>query len=108
MREEATRVAQPDTPTVAALVQALVHPLRREILRALHEAEEARSPRELSLALDCPLSSVSYHVGLLAESNVLVRTHARDSTEHYYASTVGDDGGLLLVLIATQRSDRGQ
>jgi DNA-binding transcriptional ArsR family regulator len=100
-----------NAPTVAALVQALVHPVRREILRALHEAGEALSPRELSLALGCALPIVSHHVGLLAESSVLALTDvvpARGSTEAFYASTVGDDGGLLLLLIATRRSDRGR
>jgi DNA-binding transcriptional ArsR family regulator len=100
-----------NAPTPTALVQALVHPLRREILRVLHEAGEARSPRELTLALGCALPDVSYHVAVLADINVLILTDAGTaggSTEHYYASAVGDDGGLLLLLIATQGRDRGR
>jgi DNA-binding transcriptional ArsR family regulator len=99
-----------DDPTPAALVGAVVHPLRREILRTLHEAEEARSPRELALALDCGLSSASYHVRVLADTHILALTDAmsaRGSTEHFYASAVEDDGWLQLVLIATQGRDRG-
>ncbi len=99
-----------DDPTPDALIGALVHPLRREILRTLHEAEEARSPRELALVLGYPLSDVGHHVGVLADSNVLALTDvvtARGSTERFYASTVDDDGWLQLVLIATRGRDRG-
>jgi DNA-binding transcriptional ArsR family regulator len=100
-----------DAPTPAALVGALVHPLRREILRMLHEAGEARSPRELARALGWGLADLSHHVGVLADTNVLALTDtitASGSTEHFYASAVEDDGGLQLVLIATQGRDRGQ
>ena len=46
------------------LLVALRHPLRRQILR-LMAGEETISPRELSTALDEPLSNVGYHVRVL-------------------------------------------
>jgi DNA-binding transcriptional ArsR family regulator len=89
------------------LLVALRHPLRRQILREM-PSEEAVSPRELSTALDQPLSNVSYHVRVLAEcaAVTLVRTKpVRGSMQHFYRATVeepwarrvlgldGDDGG---------------
>lgn len=95
-------------PTPEQLVKALAHPLRRRILRALHDAEEARSPRELALALDAVLSSVSYHVRVLRDANALVLTDVipvRGSRESFYASAVEGDRWLGLLLDATQRQD---
>jgi DNA-binding transcriptional ArsR family regulator len=92
-------------------MKALRHRLRRQILRALHAAKEARSPRELADALGCKRSNVSYHVGILQELHVVALTDEvprGGTTERFYASTVSEDGGLCLVLIATERSDEGR
>ena len=48
------------------LLIALRHPLRRQILRAMVEAEPI-SPREIADELKEPLSNVSYHVRVLAD-----------------------------------------
>jgi DNA-binding transcriptional ArsR family regulator len=72
------------------LLVALRHPLRRRILRQMADGE-AISPRELSDALQQPLSNVSYHVRVLARcaAVTLVRTKpARGSVQHFYRSGV--------------------
>mgnify|MGYP001149971860 CR=1 FL=1 len=60
--------------------------MRRRILRRITE-DSAISPRELADALKLPLSNVSYHVRVLAESSVvtLVGTKpVRGSMQHFY------------------------
>jgi DNA-binding transcriptional ArsR family regulator len=72
------------------LLVALRHPLRRRILR-LMAREEAISPRELSDALEAPLSNVSYHVRVLADcaAATLVSTKpVRGSMQHFYSTAI--------------------
>lgn len=72
------------------LLVALGHPLRRCILKEM-AAAESLSPRELSLALQQPLSNVSYHVRVLADHGAvtLVETKpVRGSVQHFYRCTV--------------------
>jgi DNA-binding transcriptional ArsR family regulator len=68
------------------LLASLKHPLRRRILRAM-ASRTPISPRELADALDEPLSSVSYHVRVLAENGVVKevrRRQVRGATQHFY------------------------
>jgi DNA-binding transcriptional ArsR family regulator len=72
------------------LLVALGHPLRRRILR-LMAGEETISPREMSEALEAPLSNVSYHVRVLADcaAITLVRTEpVRGSMQHFYCPSI--------------------
>jgi DNA-binding transcriptional ArsR family regulator len=72
------------------LLVALRHPLRREILREM-AGEEAISPREISSALQQPLSNVSYHVRVLADCATisLVGTKpVRGSMQHFYCTAI--------------------
>jgi len=93
------------------IMTALRHPVRRRILRRLHTAGEAQSPRELADLLGCDLAEIARHVAILEEVNAVGLTDViahRGATEHFYASTVEGDGGFCLVLIATQWHDEGQ
>lgn len=72
------------------LLVALRHPLRRDILRTMADAE-AISPREVAATLRQPLSNVSYHVRVLADCGAvtLVRTRpVRGSMQHFYRTAV--------------------
>jgi DNA-binding transcriptional ArsR family regulator len=72
------------------LLAALRHPLRRRILREM-SGEEEISPREISVALDKPLSNVSYHIRVLADCAAvsLVRTKpVRGSMQHFYCTAL--------------------
>ena len=76
------------------LFTALVHPLRRRILRMMLTEQSETSPRELSAALGEPLSALSYHVRVLAECKAisLRRTKKiRGSTQHFYRPAVKAD-----------------
>lgn len=69
-----------------ALLAALTHPARREILRAM-EGKPETGPRELARELERPLDNVSYHVRVLATCGAvkLVRTErVAGSTKHLY------------------------
>jgi DNA-binding transcriptional ArsR family regulator len=70
------------------LALALNHPLRSEILVALHD--RVASPNELHRELKVPLSNVAYHVRVLEKLDCieLVETQpVRGSTEHFYRAS---------------------
>ena len=69
-----------------ALVSALRHPLRREILKRMSDGRKA-SPSELAEALDEKLRNVAYHVHVLARSRALTPVayrQVRGATKHFY------------------------
>jgi len=73
-----------------ALLVALRHPLRRKILRQMSDERKA-SPCELAKALDQPLSSVAYHVRVLADCTALkpiAERQGKGSTQHFYRWSV--------------------
>lgn len=75
------------------LIVALRHPLRRKILRHMSDERKA-SPSELSKELSEPLSSVAYHVRVLAERRALRRVSKRQirgTTQHFYRWSVKAD-----------------
>lgn len=73
-----------------ALLAALDHPVRRQILRAM-AGRKAVYPRELSEELGRPLDNLSYHIRVLAHCGAakLVGTErVNGSTRHHYRSSV--------------------
>lgn len=69
-----------------ALLAALMHPARRQVLRAM-DGRTATCPRDLAEQLGRPLDNVAYHVRVLAlcEAVKLVRTEqVAGSTKHLY------------------------
>lgn len=89
------------------LLVALRHPLRRDILRAM-AGEEAISPREISTALQQPLSNVSYHVRVLAECGAvaLVGTKpVRGSMQHFYCASIEAPWALEVLGMNGQKAD---
>ena len=70
-----------------AVVKALSHPLRIQILGLLED--RVASPNELSQELDAPLGNVSYHVRELARLDFLKlvkKVPRRGAIEHYYTA----------------------
>jgi DNA-binding transcriptional ArsR family regulator len=81
------------------LLVALRHPLRRQILQRMAQ-DEPISPRELSDALDQPLSNVSYHVRVLDECgtvSLVEEKPVRGSMQHFYRVSI-DERWALRVL----------
>jgi len=90
--------------------QALEHPVRRIILRHLHETGKAESPVEMvPLVEGLTLGLASYHAGILRDSGVtrMDRTaQVRGATQHFYVSAVAGDSEVEEVLAATEAADR--
>lgn len=73
-----------------ALLSALGSPLRRRVLRRMRDVEMA-SPRELAQEFEVPLSTMAYHVRVLAGCGAitLVRVRpVRGAIKHYYRSSL--------------------
>jgi len=92
------------------LQDALDHPIRRELLRALNRSERPRSIGEIAAQFPpFGLSRLSYHLQVLWRSGTVASepscAGSGDGPAHY-ASEVFDDGQVLAVLRATERWDR--
>lgn len=98
------------SPSPSDVLHALNHPLRRRILRALHQAGEARSPRELSETLCDPLSNVSYHVRVLRARGVVAETDrqaVRGAVQTFVCSVLDKNGTAVKLLESTAGEDGG-
>jgi predicted ArsR family transcriptional regulator len=70
------------------LARANTHPLRVSILEVLTiDSGRTLSPKDLSIELQAPLSTVNYHVTELRDSNlveVVDERQVRGAIEHFY------------------------
>lgn len=96
------------TPTTAALITALNHPLRRRILRALVDGESA-SATDLSQQLDVRLGNIAYHMKVLTELKVLWLSgtqQVRGAQERFHRSVLdGKPEWAKTVLDETRKLD---
>jgi DNA-binding transcriptional ArsR family regulator len=92
------------------LQDALNHPTRRDILRVLQRSTQPRSITDIVAALpQLGRGEISYHAQVLEDSGcVFVDSHRRcpGGQERLLRSAVADSGQAMLVLGATERSDR--
>jgi DNA-binding transcriptional ArsR family regulator len=68
-------------------IEALSHPLRREILVLAVEKDEPISPVRVSRELEQHLSNVTYHMKVLADHGLMrlaFTEPARGAVEHFY------------------------
>lgn len=94
-----------DTDETEAVMVAVRHKTRREILRQVAGDGSAMpvSPVELARRMRKPISHVSYHVRVLAKCELirLVRTkRVRNSTQHFYLTTERVNHPVAKALIA--------
>jgi DNA-binding transcriptional ArsR family regulator len=89
-----------------AVVKAVAHPIRREILRRLEgNTNGGLSPKTLSTDLGQPIGDVAYHFRTLAEAGILKladEKRRRGAIEHFYKRTgkhLDRKAGELLKLI---------
>jgi DNA-binding transcriptional ArsR family regulator len=78
-----------------ALIFLLQHPLRKQLLRLCVEAEEMRSPKELTVPVNRDISIVGYHVRVLAQHGaveLVAEQPRRGAVEHFYKATDLVDG----------------
>jgi len=74
----------------AALVAALNHPTRRQLLKLYLEREAVLSPTELVALTGEKLPAISYHVRVLADKNAIELAEeepVRGSVAHFYRAT---------------------
>lgn len=91
-----------------ALLEALNHPVRRQLLRLLQERRIAQSPLEMSQGIAFRLTNIAYHARVLSDLAVvrLVRTRqVRGSTQHFYASKVAKNELVAAILASTEKAD---
>jgi DNA-binding transcriptional ArsR family regulator len=92
-----------------ALIQALDHPLRREVLRLLGEQGTESSPTELTKSISASLTDLSYHVRALADLLVIGKSRTeevRGYTKHFYVSKVVDNKLVSAILASTRDDDK--
>jgi DNA-binding transcriptional ArsR family regulator len=76
-----------------SLLVALRHPLRRAILRAMADGE-AVNPRELAELLGERLSTVAYHVKVLAKCGAVAPAgdeSVEGATKHFYRRSLEEE-----------------
>jgi predicted ArsR family transcriptional regulator len=79
------------------LARANTHPLRVSILEVLSlDSGRMLSPKDLSLELQAPLSTVNYHVTELRRSNLVMvvdEQQVRGAIEHFYRLVEPSENG---------------
>lgn len=95
------------TSDEATLTMLLTHVQRRNIVRALLEAGERRSPSELAVELDEALAGVIYHVRRLVEFDALRldgTKESRGSVKHFYVlgQLIERNRDFVTVFLATE------
>jgi DNA-binding transcriptional ArsR family regulator len=90
------------------LIVAIGHPLRRRILRVLHDWGGPCSPAQIARELDLPISTVAYHAKVLWRFGAVEpagERHVRGAVEHFYDSTIEDDPPVETLLEETREAD---
>ncbi len=91
--------------------QALDHPVRRDILRALNDSPTPRSSTEIAAAAGpkASLNVIHYHALVLTEHGsikVAGTQSSRGAVTRLYASNVADDQQVTSVLKVSRQLDR--
>jgi DNA-binding transcriptional ArsR family regulator len=99
---------EPSRAISPALIDALNHPVRRQVLRVLNTSEKPRSPSDLARDLGWELPAISFHARVLSEKAVTRCTRTervRGSIEHFYLSNVSTNELVLAALAGTEADD---
>jgi DNA-binding transcriptional ArsR family regulator len=89
-------------------ILAIAHPLRRRMLRALVDSDEALSLSQLAQDVDLPVATVRYHANVLCGLGAAEPTKPgpdRDQSERFYDATVDGDPRIEALLEETRRAD---
>lgn len=92
----------------AALIDAVNHPLRRKLLRALHNSDDARSPVQLSKVVGVEVGTIAYHMRALARLGAVEKTdsrHVRGARETFFVSRVAGNRQVIAILADTEAED---
>lgn len=92
------------------LIDALNHPLRRKLLRALQNADGARSPSQLTEILGEDIGNISYHMKVLVGRRAVRKARTRQvrgATENFFVSRVAANKRVVAILADTEGEDGG-
>jgi Helix-turn-helix domain len=99
---------KPNGQQRADLISAIAHPLRRCILRVLHDWREPGGPAQIARELGLPVGTVVYHVRVLWRYGAVGTAgeqQVRGAIEHFYDSTIEDDPPIETLLEETREVD---
>jgi predicted transcriptional regulator len=83
--------------------------IRREILRQLHRAGEARSAVRLSESMAVEGTTISYHLKVLQRHDFVLLAEERNDRgfpERFFVSMVADNECIVAILTKTERDDQ--
>lgn len=92
----------------ALLIKAIVHPLRRRILRVMTGEGEPLSPVQISKKLGVSLSMVVYHATVLRICGAVEpagERQVRGAIEHFFEVAIEDDPPIEALLEETREAD---
>lgn len=93
------------------LIMAIAHPLRRRILRAIHDWGEPCSPAQVARDIGEPLGTVAYHAKVLWRFGAVEAAgerQVRGAVQHFYDSTIEADPPIEALLEETRKVDDGE
>jgi DNA-binding transcriptional ArsR family regulator len=91
-----------------ALLWALSHPVRRQVLRQLHAQVGSRSPAELAGSIATSLTALSYHMRTLHALGITRLTHTEavgGAEKHHYVSNIVGLKQVEAILADTEVDD---
>ena len=100
-------MGEPEQPDMDRLLAELKHPLRRQLLRSMIDADPI-SPIELSERTGASVSRVAYHVRVLDSCGAieLVTTRQRrGAIQHFFRAAVKPESARQALRLAEGRKD---
>jgi DNA-binding transcriptional ArsR family regulator len=97
----------PEQPDMDRLLVELRHPLRRQLLRLMIDADPI-SPSELAGEIDVAVSNVAYHVRVLdgcGAIELVTTKQVRGSIQHFYRAAVKPEQARQALRLAEGRKD---
>jgi DNA-binding transcriptional ArsR family regulator len=108
MKRRGIKRHRPTREMSPAVIDALNHPLRRQLLRDLHEGSN-RSATGLADSIKPALGNIIYHLKVLRDRGLIRQTGSkrnRGAREYFYASVVADNVQVVSILAATAKDDK--
>jgi DNA-binding transcriptional ArsR family regulator len=90
------------------LIVAIANPLRRRILRVIHDWGEPVSPIQIARELCLPIGTVAYHANVLRRLGAVEpagEQQVRGAVEHLHDSTIEDDPTIEALPEETREGD---
>jgi DNA-binding transcriptional ArsR family regulator len=100
-------MGKPEQPDMNQLLAGLKHPLRRQLLRLMIDADPI-SPSELAAKTKVSVSSAAYHVRVLdgcGAIELVTTKQVRGALQHFYRAAVKPERARKALRLAEGRKD---